>query len=55
MDTVGTICADRKDLPVEVKEKKCKKKKRKKEKQLFYMNEEQMLWLHNGEIKKMFP
>ena len=55
-DTAGTICADRKNLPVEVKKKKGKKKKkRKKGKQLFYMNKEQILWLHSGEIKKMFP
>ena len=59
-DTAGTICADRKNLPVEVKKKKGKKKKKKKKerkkgKQLFYMNKEQILWLHSGEIKKMFP
>ena len=36
MDTVGTICADRKDLPVEVKEKKCKKKKKKRETTVLY-------------------
>ena len=51
-DTIGTTCADCKDLPAEVKKKKFKKWKKGKE--LFYMNEEQMLWLHIGEIKNMF-
>ena len=36
MDTVGTICADRKDFPVEVKEKKCKKEKKKRETTVLY-------------------
>ena len=50
---MGTIHADSKDLPADVKKKEFKKMK--KGERIVYMNKEQMVWLYSGEIKKMFP